>query len=199
MAFRGSPETGMQCCHIDGVRTNNCADNLCWGTAKDNAADRSWHGNWNPLRGEDHSQAKLSNVDVEEIRALIDDGVAYADISSRFPVGKSQISRIKTGKRHMPSTVIGLPSDGKYLGRVQGNSKERREGHPNQLPEVYLERLLRAYTNPGDRVLDPFCGSGTTPVVADALGRECVAIDVSKANCKSANRRVADGAVRVEM
>jgi DNA modification methylase len=71
----------------------------------------------------------------------------------------------------VPGNVWGIPSDGEYWGRVQGNSKERRQGHPNQLPEVYLERLIRAYTDENDIVVDPFVGSGTTPVVARALKR----------------------------
>jgi site-specific DNA-methyltransferase (adenine-specific) len=62
---------------------------------------------------------------------------------------------------------------------------------------VYLERLIRAYTNPGDRVLDPFGGSGTTAVVAQALGRDCTTTDISEENCKSIEDRLEKGAVRV--
>jgi len=97
----------------------------------------------------------------------------------------------------VPGTVWGVPSDGEYWGRVQGNSTERRANHPNQLPEVYLERLIRAYTNPGDRVLDPFAGSGTTAVVAQALRRRCVTVDISQASCESVRCRLEKGAVRI--
>lgn len=195
-AFHGPPGEGMQCCHLDGVRTNNCADNLCWGTPADNAADRSWHGNWDPLRGEDHPQAKITNKDVASIRLLIDAGTPYREIAEQFPISKAQISRIKTGQRHMPP-IIGLPRDGPFLGRVQGNSKERVAGRPNQLPEKYLERLIRAFTNPGDLVVDPFCGTGTTAVVADALGRDCIAIDIDPEACQLTEDRLKRGAVRV--
>lgn len=111
--------------------------------------------------------------------------------------GDKRIHETENGGQRLPGTVWGVPSDGPYWGRVQGNNAERRGDHPNQLPEVYLERLLRAYTNPGDRVLDPFAGSGTTAVVADALGRECVTIDISAANCDSVRERVNRGAVRI--
>ncbi|MCA9295228.1 MAG: hypothetical protein KC983_01900, partial [Phycisphaerales bacterium] len=47
---------------------------------------------------------------------------------------------------------------GKYWGRIQGNNKERRHNHHNQIPEVYLERVILACSNEGDLVLDPFCG-----------------------------------------
>jgi site-specific DNA-methyltransferase (adenine-specific) len=69
---------------------------------------------------------------------------------------------------------------GKYWGRVQGNNKERRHNHHNQIPEVYLERVIKACSNPGELVLDPFCGSGTTSTVARALGRRSITIEYSK-------------------
>lgn len=109
-----------------------------------------------------------------------------------------RIHETENGGQRLPGTVWGIPSDGPYWGRVQGNNTERRKGHPNQLPEVYLERLILAYTNPGDSILDPFGGSGTTLVVADALGRKCTTIDISKANCDSMRRRLKKGAVRIE-
>lgn len=49
--------------------------------------------------------------------------------------------------------------------------------YPTQKPQKLLERLIRLYTNEGDRVLDPACGSGTTAYVADALKRKCVVVD----------------------
>lgn len=118
-----------------------------------------------------------------------------SDRSSKY--GDKRIHDHDNGGHRLPGTVWGVPSDGSYWGRVNGNSAERRHGHPNQLPEVYLERLVRAYTNEGDRVLDPFAGSGTTATVCDALGRSCVTLDVSEVNCDSVRERIADGAVRV--
>ena len=75
---------------------------------------------------------------------------------------------------------------GKYWGRIQGNNKERRGKHDNQLPEVYLERVIRACSNEKDLVLDPFLGSGTTGLIAHALGRDFQA--------SRRNRRCAAGA-----
>jgi DNA modification methylase len=79
---------------------------------------------------------------------------------------------------------------GKFWGRVQGNSAERRSLHHNQLPEVYLERVIRACSNEGDLVLDPFCGSGTTSTVARAWGRRSVTCEFSEGNAKSAWERI---------
>ncbi len=81
---------------------------------------------------------------------------------------------------------------GQYLGRIQGNNKERRHRHHNQIPEVYLERVIRACSNPGDLVLDPFLGSGTTGTVARALGRRSIGIEYSAANAESAWERIVE-------
>lgn len=54
------------------------------------------------------------------------------------------------------------------------------ENHPTQKPEVLLERIIRASSNPGDIVLDPFAGSFTAPAVAARLGRIGVGIDINE-------------------
>jgi DNA modification methylase len=57
-------------------------------------------------------------------------------------------------------------------------SKER-VGYPTQKPVALLERIVRVSSNPGDTVLDPFCGAGTTLVAAHGLGRGWIGIDKS--------------------
>ncbi len=57
---------------------------------------------------------------------------------------------------------------------------EKRYGkHPTQKPEALLDRIVLASTNPGDLVVDPFCGSGTTGVSALRYGRRFIGIDLS--------------------
>ena len=58
-----------------------------------------------------------------------------------------------------------------YFPRVCGTFKERAGWHGCQMPEQLLGRIIRACTDPGDLVLDPFAGSGTTLAVAKKLGR----------------------------
>lgn len=117
--------------------------------------------------------------------------------SDRVKYGDKRVNETERGGRRLPGTVWGVPSDGPYWGRIQGTSIERRKAHPNQLPEVYLERLIKAYTNKGDVVLDPFAGSGTTATVAVALQRHCITIDVSEHNARSARERIKKGAIRI--
>ena len=80
---------------------------------------------------------------------------------------------------------------GPYWGRVQGNNKERRHRHHNQIPEVYLERVILACSNEGDLVLDPFCGSGTTSTVARAWNRRSITTEYGEGNAESAWERIA--------
>ena len=62
---------------------------------------------------------------------------------------------------------------------ISPNGKERI-GYPTQKPEALVERLIRASSNPGDMVLDAFVGGGTTPAVAQRLGRRWIAVDQSR-------------------
>ncbi len=102
-------------------------------------------------------------------------------------------------KRDGVAAGMRLPMDvwyGKYWGRIQGNNSERRANHDNQLPETYLERVILACSNPGDLVLDPFLGSGTTGTVALDWQRNFIGIEYSKAMAKSAAERIDEGMVR---
>ncbi|HKP68381.1 MAG TPA: site-specific DNA-methyltransferase [Pyrinomonadaceae bacterium] len=62
--------------------------------------------------------------------------------------------------------------------------------HPTQKPEKLLAKIILASTNPGDMILDPFAGSGTTAVVAAKLGREFVAIESDENYCLVAAKRL---------
>ena len=60
-----------------------------------------------------------------------------------------------------------------------GRSSKERLGYPTQKPEALLERIIKASSNEGDIVLDPFCGCGTTVAAAKTLNRRFVGIDIS--------------------
>jgi len=61
-----------------------------------------------------------------------------------------------------------------------GRAKFEHTGYPTQKPEALLERIIKASSNEGDIVLDPFCGCGTTIVVAHKLNRRFVGIDINE-------------------
>ena len=62
---------------------------------------------------------------------------------------------------------------------INSQAKERL-GYPTQKPVALLERIISASSNPGDVVLDPFCGCGTTIDAAEKLGRKWIGIDITQ-------------------
>ena len=60
-----------------------------------------------------------------------------------------------------------------------GATAKERTGYPTQKPLALLERIIKASSNPGDIVFDPFCGCATTLVAADRLQRSWVGVDIS--------------------
>lgn len=75
--------------------------------------------------------------------------------------------------------------------RICGTFAERT-GHPCQMPESLLARIVRTSSNKGDWVLDPFCGSGTTATVAYKLRRHYTTFDLSEDYVEAAEKRIAE-------
>ena len=84
----------------------------------------------------------------------------------------------------VPGDVWGGPEDAEGMCRIQGNHPERRPWHPTQHPEKLVERAILMSTNPGDLVIDPFMGTGTTMRVCQRIGRACVTVDPSEEYCR---------------
>lgn len=82
-------------------------------------------------------------------------------------------------------------SDTWYISRLCGTFKEREGWHGCQMPIAVLDRIVKASSNPGDVVLDPFNGSGTTAVSAALLNRKYVGIDQSAEYVAYAQKRIA--------
>jgi site-specific DNA-methyltransferase (adenine-specific) len=97
------------------------------------------------------------------------------------------------GKIHWPNKPGGMPRLKRYREDLPGiplqdvwadirpmhNLSAERLGYPTQKPEALLERVIKASSNEGDLVLDPFCGCGTTIVVAERLKRRWIGIDIT--------------------
>jgi DNA modification methylase len=77
-----------------------------------------------------------------------------------------------------------------YYARVAGTFKERQGFHGCQMPEQLLGRIIRASSNSGDVVLDPFAGSGTTLAVAKKLGRRWIGCELSDEYVRAATARL---------
>jgi DNA modification methylase len=79
-----------------------------------------------------------------------------------------------------------------FFPRVSGTFKERAGFHGCQMPEQLLGRIIKACSNPGDVVIDPFSGSSTTLVVAKKLGREFFGFELSKDYAERGTERLAN-------
>jgi site-specific DNA-methyltransferase (adenine-specific) len=90
-----------------------------------------------------------------------------------------------------PEPLFAPDGDTWNVSRVCGTFKEREGWHGCQMPIAVLDRVIKASSNPGDVVLDPFNGSGTTVVSAALLGRRYVGIDQSEEYVGYANKRLA--------
>lgn len=96
---------------------------------------------------------------------------------------KKQNAVFKDGKR-LKSSTLDVESPGVPMGdvwdiRIIAPVSKERLGYPTQKPEALLERIITASSNPGDLVLDPFCGCGTAVAVAERLGRSWMGIDIT--------------------
>jgi len=76
-----------------------------------------------------------------------------------------------------------VPGDVFDFTRVVGNSKQRRPWHPTQLNEGLVERCIRFTTPPGEPVLDPFGGTGTTLRVCKRTDNPCTLVEIDPGYC----------------
>ena len=124
-----------------------------------------------------HGKTKFSRAHTHIFYFAKDEkACTFNDLAVRLPSDRQLIyndSRANaTGK--IPDDVWNT------YARVCGTFKERQSWHPCQMPELLLARIIAASSNPGDWVLDPFNGSGTTAAAAMQLGRDYCGIDISE-------------------
>lgn len=112
---------------------------------------------------------------------------------AKYPLLERLDKLDEIGLIHWPDKAGGMPRYKCYLEDMPGvplqdvwvdihpihNLAEERLGYPTQKPEILLERIIKASSNEGDIVLDPFCGCGTTIAVAERLKRHWVGIDIT--------------------
>lgn len=97
------------------------------------------------------------------------------------------------GKRHISVSQLGstmCPDN--FLYFPLPHPTDREGGHPTQKPVALFEYLIRTYTRPGDLVVDPFGGSGTTAVAARNLGRRYITGDTDAGYCAIMRRRLSE-------
>ena len=113
----------------------------------------------------------------------------YADRRAN-PKGKLPDDVWYLRPQETPEPLFDATCDTWNVSRVCGTFKEREGWHGCQMPIGVLNRIIQASSNPGDVVLDPFNGSGTTVVAAALLGRKYVGIDQSEEYVAYAKKRL---------
>ncbi len=152
--------------------------------------------NFSVIRGEESNElAKRWKKKLVEGKLFYKEAKTIGD----SPV-KSKISVLKKklGRELQDTDVVvdfNLPENKKVLDNVwkitflKGNTKEYL-GYPTQKPVKLLERIIKASSNEGDIVLDPFCGSGTTGAVAEQLGRRWILSDLGRFAIHTTRKRM---------
>jgi site-specific DNA-methyltransferase (adenine-specific) len=121
-----------------------------------------WKGHASPPNGWRYSRETMAKLEAE--------GRIW------YPADKSKRPRLKRFLDEMPGRL----EDNVWLDINPVNSQaQERMGYPTQKPLALLERIVRASSNEGDLVLDPFCGCGTAIAAAQNLGRRWIGIDVT--------------------
>lgn len=108
---------------------------------------------------------------------------------NRIVAGKGKIPRFKdylNDKKGVPINDIWID-----IEPVNPAAKEKL-GYPTQKPLALLERIINASSNPGDVVLDPFCGCGTAVHAAEKLGRNWIGIDITNLAISLIEKRLRD-------
>jgi site-specific DNA-methyltransferase (adenine-specific) len=111
---------------------------------------------------------------------------------SRDDFNKSVYDRDDAGNVVPSGAKRGVPLGDVWDIPFLNPKANERTGYPTQKPLLLLERIISLACNEGDRVLDPFCGSGTTLVAAQSLHRSAIGIDISADAVELSKKRLDD-------
>lgn len=115
---------------------------------------------------------------IYERRITERDGQALSDIWAFQPYTSESVF----------GTDEGIDEDVRWLSPRD----QERLGYPTQKPEGLIERIIKAASEPGDLVFDPYCGCGTTPAVAQRLKRTWIGIDITYQSISLVLKRLSD-------
>ena len=105
--------------------------------------------------------------------------------TSKYTFNYEALKSLNEGIQMRSDWVLPICNGGERLKDAAGD-----KAHPTQKPESLLHRVIVGTTNPGDVVLDPFFGTGTTGAVAKMLGRDFIGIEREEAYREVASRRL---------
>lgn len=134
-----------------------------------------------------HKENYTFNVDAERVPSARQ--IVYKDARAN-PDGRLPDDTWIIRPQELDAAAFPEFSDTWHIPRINGTFNQRVEGAPNQMPEQLIGRIIRLCSNPGDLVVDPFAGSGTTLAVAKKLGRRYLGWENSEKFAAGAARRI---------
>lgn len=190
-----------------GPRLNRAASLWCFGSMRFFMASRTLFSGWQfaqELVWEKHNGSNSAGDRFRRVHELVAQfyprGVSWADVF-KAPVTTPDAVK-KTVRRQKRPAHWGDIGGHTYISEDGGprlmrsvlrvRSCHGRAVHKTQKPEGIVEPLLRYSCPEGGVVLDPFCGSGTTLVVAKTLGLRAIGIEIEEAHCESAAKRLTE-------
>ena len=183
--------------HQDG-RGRYSDDNLTGPKTSEGEAGQQWQG-WNPTDiGRCWSVPKTGDYAAWIEANLIPSYRAEESVLARLDMLNQAGLIVFTSngtprlKRYLAASSGQIPPDvWTDIPPVNSQAKERT-GYPTQKPLALLERIILASSDPGDMVLDPFCGCATALVAADRLQRAWAGVDLSPLAIKLVNERISE-------
>lgn len=110
-------------------------------------------------------------------------------LSAKRP--KFDFDQVPTVERKAPKPGYFSPKKLNSVWNINvSTTAQERTSYVNQKPEELFERFVKVHTDPGDLIVDPFCGSGTTAMVAERNGRDWICGDTNPAALTIANERL---------
>jgi DNA modification methylase len=137
-----------------------------------------------------YGKSKNANFYYENVALTRDFSTMHETVQTDFD-GRKYQRNIKAGKEYRYYNDRGvLPNDWWIDIQALNPAAKERLGYPTQKPLALLERIVNAATQPGNLVLDAFCGCGTTLEAAQRLGRRWIGIDISQSALRVVQNRL---------
>ncbi len=175
--YRYDDEDGRGSYRLDNMTSPNPRPNMMY----------VWKGHDFPAKGWRYSKETMARLDSE--------GRIWYPTDRDGNVDTSKRPQLKRYLREMKGGVMGVIWTD--ISPINSQAQERL-GYPTQKPVALLERIVSASSEPGDLVLDPFCGCGTTVHAAEKLGRRWIGIDVTHLAVGLIKRRLRDAFAGIE-
>ncbi len=173
-------------CNNDGDGRKYMLDNMLSPNPRPNMI-YDWKGFPSPSIGWRYQKETMAKLDAEDR--------IYYPRKSDGTFDFSKRPRLKRYLDEMAGGVMGTVWTD--IPPINSQAKERL-GYPTQKPVALLERIIAASSNPGDVVLDPFCGCGTTVHAAQKLGRPWIGIDITHLAVALIERRLKEAFPRLK-